>query len=437
MPDKKDYITFSLVFLAIIGIPAIQTVTRIFPERPLNGVEATKPLPRLTWEDWYHSAYQPDLNHHAEQHFGFRNFFIRLYNQLDYSLFRQAHGSGLIIGKEGYLFESWFITAYYGKDYIGPDNIRLKLRQLKQVRNYFNRHGKELMVLIAPGKADFYPEYIPDRLKDTLATTNYGEMLAGMLNAGIPVLDFNRLFLEMKDTASCTLFPQTGTHWSHYGARVAADTLSGFIASLINRPLPEFRLGPAAATDSLLHPDADLEEVMNLFFPLPRQPLCYPEVYSGASAGYNLPSAIVIGDSFFWGMFNIPVTDRIFKDLNYWYYNSSVFPESLTSPLNTHELRFPDVFDPAELVILTVNPSNIQNIGWGFLERSIAELYEPGWQKEYDKMVNEYIQAIHNTPDWVKQISDNAREKGIPADSLILMNAKYMVEQYLLTNDLF
>ena len=52
-------------------------------------------------------------------------------------------------------------------------------------------------------------------------------------------------------------------------------------------------------------------------------------------------------------------------------------------------------------------------------------------------MVREYIQAIHNTPEWEKQIMENARQKGIPKDSMILLNARYMVEQYLLTNDLF
>jgi len=52
-------------------------------------------------------------------------------------------------------------------------------------------------------------------------------------------------------------------------------------------------------------------------------------------------------------------------------------------------------------------------------------------------MVREYIRAIHNTPVWEKQIEESAREKGVPKDSLMLLNARYMVDQYLLKNDLF
>jgi hypothetical protein len=437
MQNRKQYIILSLVFLAIIGIPALQTLTRVAPENKLNGVVENPTLPKLTWDDWYHFRYQPQLNMRVEQKFGFRTFFVKLYNQIEYSLFKQPHGAGVVIGKNGYLYEEWFITSYYGKNYVGKDIINLKIRQLKQVRNYLKSVGKELVIIIAPGKADFFPEYIPEWMKDTLATTNYQTMVEGILKTGIPLLDFNNLFIQMKDTASCALFSKTGTHWSQFGARVAADSLSGFISSLMNRPLPDFRLGPQQFSDTTLYPDNDLESLMNLYFPLENLPLCYPDLITQLPDGFSLPSAVVIGDSFFWQMFNLPLTDRIFKEVSYWYYNSSVYPESYTDSLKTAQLKFPDAFKNTDLVILMANPANIHEIGWGFIERAITELYEPGWQKEYDKMVREYIQAIHNTPSWEKQIEEKAKDQGIPKDTLMLRNATYMVEQYLLTNDLF
>lgn len=415
----------------------MQTLTRILPENRLNGVEKNQTINKPTWDDWYHFRFQPELNKYVEQNFGFRTFFVRLYNQMDYSLFRQAHGSGVVLGKEGYLYEQWFIDSYFGKDYVGESNIRSKIRQLKQVRSYFRQNGKELAILIAPGKAHYFPEYIPDRLKGSVAKNNYQELASGIREAGIPLIDFNQWFLAIKDTITCPLFPKTGTHWSHYGARLASDSLSGFVSSLLNRPLPRFWLKEGWPTDSVLNPEDDLEKLMNLFHPLPRIPLCHPNVVSQPSKGFSLPSAIVIGDSFFWDMFNIPLKDRIFKEVQYWYYNSSVYPESYSDTLSTHQLKFPDVFADKDLVMIMVNPSNIHDAGWGFLERAISELYEPEWQKEYDKMVGEYIQAIRNTPDWEKQIITQAKEQGIPVDSLLRINAIYMVEQYLQNNDLF
>jgi len=437
MEKNKHYINLCLVFLLIIGIPALQSLTHLFPENKLNGVVANQPLPKLNWDNWYHFRYQPKLNAQIEQHFGFRTSFVKLYNQLDYSLFHQAHGAGIVLGKKNYLFEEWFITAYYGKDFVGEDKIKKTVSQVKQARDYFKNIGKELMVVIAPGKADFFPEFIPDHWKDTLRKTNYQEMSASLSAAGIPLLDFNKLFVAMKDTASCLLFPKTGTHWSHYGSRLATDSLSGFVSALLKRRLPDIHLGPSSPADTLVAPDGDLESLMNLYFPLSQEPLCYPEVIANPAEGMPLPSAIVIGDSFFWPMFNLPLNGRLFQEVKFWYYNSTVYPDSYTDSLKTSSLHFPEAFTQTDLIILMVNPSNIQNIGWGFLDRVTKELYQPGWQKEYDKMVKEYIQAIHNTPDWEKKIAEDALKQGISTDSMIRNHARYMVDQYLLTHDMF
>ena len=48
MPVKKHYITLSLVFIAIVGIPALQTLTRLLPENRLNGVVYDQPRAELT-----------------------------------------------------------------------------------------------------------------------------------------------------------------------------------------------------------------------------------------------------------------------------------------------------------------------------------------------------------------------------------------------------
>lgn len=90
MTDKKLFIKLSLLFFAIIGLPAIQTLTRILPETRLIGAVTEKPLPQLTWNNWYHFQYQPDLNHFIERNFGFRTSFVKLYNQFEYSLFGQS-----------------------------------------------------------------------------------------------------------------------------------------------------------------------------------------------------------------------------------------------------------------------------------------------------------------------------------------------------------
>lgn len=436
MPEKKHYMILSLLFIVLISLPTFQMLTRMVPEKKLEGSWYEQKLPKCTWDSCYHADYQSSMNRYVEEQYGFRTFFTRLYNQAEYSLFRQPHAKGVVLGHNGYLFEEWFIESYYGWNYIGDETVILKTRWLRQVRKYFTGQGKELMVLIAPGKADYFPEYIPNRLRDSIGKTNYSALSGSFLNARIPVLDLNGLFKAMKDTACCPLFPKNGTHWSEYGARMALDTLSGFISVLMQRPLPDIRLENYSPTNKIQDPDDDLEKLMNLFFPLPDIPMCYPEVIRADPPEHNLPSAVVIGDSYFWQMYNIGLANLIFKDLQFWYYNSTIYPDSYTTLRKAGQVPLPEGVDFADLIILMVNPANIKDIGWGFIDRVMMQEINPAWQKEFDKMVKEYIQAIHNTPEWERQIEQKAREHGVPKDSQMLLDARYMVEQYMLTQDL-
>jgi hypothetical protein len=217
---------------------------------------------------------------------------------------------------------------------------------------------------------------------------------------------------------------------------MALDTLSGFISTIIHRPLPDIRLEYSLPTYHVQGPDHDLGKLINLIFPLPDNPMCYPRVVRADSAGYNLPSALVIGDSYFWQMYNIGLNNLLFNDLQYWYYNSTIFPDSYVQLRKADQVPLPEGLGFADLIILMANPANIQDIGWGFIDRVMMQEINPAWQKEYDKMVREYIQAIHNTPQWERQIEQKARENGVPKDSQMLLDARFMVEQYMLTQDL-
>jgi hypothetical protein len=43
-------------------------------------------------------------------------------------------------------------------------------------------------------------------------------------------------------------------------------------------------------------------------------------------------------------------------------------------------------------------------------------------------LINDCIQAIKNTPDWLEKVKEKAVAKGIPLDSMILLDATYMVD---------
>jgi len=249
------------------------------------------------------------------------------------------------------------------------------------------------------------------------------------------LIDFNRWFVEMKDQVAAPLFPKTGTHWSHYGARLALDSLAAYMKSALNLPVPEVSLGAVETTRALQHPDYDLEKLMNLFLPMKRLPLAYPEVIIADSGTAELPKCVVISDSFFWDIFNLGLDGRLFSELKYWYYNSTVYPDAYLSDLNTKDLNLREALKDVDLLILMACPATIHDLGWGFIDRAFIELIagmtQEEWAREYEKMVQEYIRAINNTPDWKAHIEQKATDRGITVDSMMLIDARFMVDEYV------
>jgi hypothetical protein len=78
--------------------------------------------------------------------------------------------------------------------------------------------GKQVLVILAPGKASYFPEFIPDEMATiTKLNTNYEGYKAELKESTVPFIDAHQWFRNMKDTSRYPLFPKCGIHWSKYG----------------------------------------------------------------------------------------------------------------------------------------------------------------------------------------------------------------------------
>ena len=66
----------------------------------------------------------------------------------------------VVIGKENYLYEKGYIDAFFGVDFIGHDSIAISAYKLKMIQDTLAKLNKTLLIILAPGKGDFFPEYI-------------------------------------------------------------------------------------------------------------------------------------------------------------------------------------------------------------------------------------------------------------------------------------
>lgn len=414
--------------MLLLALPAVQGFLHLFKEEPLHGGIVENPKPTFTLENWLNGTFQEVTNNYLNDHTGFRSFLVRLHNQWDYWLFDKVHANSVIRGKDNYLYEYNYIKAFYGLDYIGEDSIRHNLERLAKIRENLNKKGKELIFVFAASKAQFYPEYFPDSIHYKKNITNYETYLRLVNELQIPHIDFNKFFLEAKDSSKYPLYPQYGIHWTHYGACLVADSLIHYIEHKLNKDLPEpewhkVHLAPPSRDDN------DIERGLNLLAPLPSKWYAYPQLKYDKDENLYLPNTMVIADSYYWSLFNLGIS-KSFNRNPFWYYMSEIY-EAGGVPKKSFSLELLQKdLEECELIMIMSTDANLTNVGWGFFENALA--ITDGIQfriPRYHEKINNLIQYIPTDSAWMHHIRKKAQDQKLSVDSVIRMDAKWMVEQ--------
>lgn len=369
------HILYGLLML-MLALPLIQRTVPIFKDSPLKGYFTIPQKPSFTLDSVFDGTFQEAYNNYFEHTIGFRPLLVRINNQVAYSVFDTVQASGVIVGKNNYLYEINYIKAYKGWDYQGDSAIESQAVKADFVHKKLAEAGKTLFFVFAPGKASFFPEFIPEKymLRPSGEKTNHLVFVDKFKQYNVPFIDFNSWFVQMKDTATYPLYPQCGIHWSAYGAALATDSLVHYIEKVRNIDMVDVSWDGFDLPDNLRDPDYDVGEGMNLLFKLPHYPMAYPRVQFGNEEGKTLPNAIVVADSYYWNIFGQGYSSRLFNDNNFWYYNEEVYNSDWPEPRKVAELDLLDELDKADVIIIMATEANLYRFPYGFIDRAYEVL---------------------------------------------------------------
>jgi len=415
-----------ILFLVILLLPFIQTIYNPINEQKLNGffILNDKPdLKKFTWHRWFDSSFQDHYGKGTEDHIGLRNSLFRLHNQYDYSLFGISHAQGFIKGKNDNLFEEDYIYEYTGKYFIGKNTIERKFKKLKKIQEQLKALNVDLIPVIEPGKASYYPEFIPDHYnpeKRTLSNHDYFLELFQAFN--INYLDLNHYFLQLKKSTPYPLFPRYGMHWSIYGVVLAADTIMKFIEKDHPGTIPSMRIGEIELSDSLRYTDNDIGNMLNLIFPLPKVQAAYPMIDFENDPEKKKLSVLVIADSYYLNIVN-GIADKIFKKEEYWYYNSKVYPaiNDDDNPFYIDKSNLKKKLSEFDVILLMTSEINMHCGYWNFIE----EVYQVLHPEYIESHIYEKENLIRNHREWFRFMVSKARKRGVTLEEMIRIDAEY------------
>lgn len=418
-----------LFLLLLLVAPALQAKFHWFEEIPLLGAYNMAQEPQLSANAILAGEYQPGLENYLQDRIGFRSSLVRLRNQLSFSLFGVARSSELVIGKDNVLYQPGPVNSYLGKDFLGEDEIRYRIRRMRIVQQELTKRGIPFLFIMAPNKARYQSKDLPVQIQKTKqAHSNYDVFMQQMKLEGINVLDFNQLFRQWKDTARFPLFPKGGTHWSAYGSTLAADTMFKHIEKVGAFDLINFRVEGKTTTspNDVRGTDSDLSDPMNLLSSYQHYPMAYPRiVFDSLQPGQQRPSILVSGDSFGAALMQFnPYFQTLFSpDSRYWGVEETIFLFSDNSAVTGESVAQLDLhqqFESRKLIMILVTEHNL--IYDGFVNH-LYELYHPLTDKE-NARIKEIGQALVRQPDVADSIWAQANKENRSYEAVLYDRAR-------------
>ncbi len=382
MKNKFDFI-FICIFFLIISFPSIQMRWKIFNEQSIKGSEEKQAKEEFKISTLLNGSFQNYLTEHVSNNIGFRAELIKTDNQINLSLFNQissSYESKIILGKNNYLYEKLYLKAYNRLTPSTQAGLRWSAESLIQLEGHLKKLGKALLVVIAPSKAEIYPEYIPKKhvLKNKKRQASKKERLLNLLKGSkVEIIDTEKLFIEHAKKNSAPLFAKSSAHWNAYGACIVGQKILKKAAVLLERKIRSFTCEPLTWLNEPLVAERDLSDLTNIWFPERfYEKTLYPKDKTINRYDASLPNVLIVGDSYSWALLNYFDRHKVYKKRDMFYYNSRNFkyPSKKTTKINSLESKWVDNLLEKDIIIIEIVSSRIEDIGFGFLQQANRRL---------------------------------------------------------------
>lgn len=428
-----QFVCFAAVFLAIL----LQSFTGFVKMNPLQGFDKEESTPvALTFKSYYDGSYQNYLTEHAKRNTGFREFFIRSYNQMAYSCFGKITNSNIVKGRNQELYLTMYLNDATGKTlkqhYDDVEDAKAAARnnveETLRLIDTLHAHHTDFLFVFAPTKPATYPEMMPRRYQEQIADFSLEEYYIELFKENdIPHIDFYHHFQSLKESFPYPLYPRTGTHWSEAVIPYVADSILKKLAEVTDYKFPTVHYINDNLTTDYSVQDGELEASMNLLFPLKKPAIPKPIFTLTDTIGKDKPNLLVIADSYFVQL-RISDFSKAFNHWDYWAYNRDV--QASRKEYQWMELKYladaPTILKEADIVLALFTAPMFYNYMFGFTQ-SAQELYQKG-EPTFDDRVQMTIHQIKLNPKWMNAVEKQAAELGISVEENLMRNAKYVVE---------
>lgn len=220
MKNKIFFVIFMIIWVTLIILNFLLP-NKTFSEQE-NRYLAT--IPRFYFNDLVSGKYSEDLDNYINDHFVFRNFWLKLNSFVQLST-GKTENNGVYIGKDGYLFEKFEYTQQERENLLKAVNTINKFAETTNLPTYF---------LLAPNSIYINKDKLPDNVE--IYDQNLIIEEAYKYCKNIKTINVVNTLLANKESE---IYFKTDHHITSFGAYLLYQEFCK-VADIIPIPLSEF-----------------------------------------------------------------------------------------------------------------------------------------------------------------------------------------------------
>jgi hypothetical protein len=159
--------------------------------------------------------------------------------------------------------------------------------------------------------------------------------------------------------------------------------------------------------------------------------MAYPQFTFRQDSGAVRPSALFVGDSYYWLWREANIISNVFSNDEFWYYDQNIYPETFKKMTYTWQTDLVQAIERQKVIVLIqTSKDGTCDFGYGFVDRT--------WP-EYDTSSKNRIRIIENFitrfPENMQIFEQKARESNAPLKTIIRTDAIYAGNKLLRRKD--
>lgn len=368
-------------FLGLLALLFVHQRAQLLPRLPLAGEETQVELAPLTLQGWWSGKFQSAYERWLPRRLRLRGWLVRLDNQVGMTLFRQppASGTPIVLGRGGMLFEKAYVDEYNRPRRTTPQGVEKVVGSLERLDALLRRRGSRLVVVIAPGKPEVYPELLPPRHVvpgREQRRSRYQALAPALRRTEVALVDGVAILRRERERGDTPVFARGGTHWNHYANGVLASRLLAALERELPGRFVQLRVTGSCTDATVWGADDDLGSLLNLFWPRPWPgPQTHP-VLERVAEGRRPPRLLFTGDSFSLQFLTFMTEERLMEPgESLYYFNRWIrHPGGGSEPFDRKSFDAPREIEGMDAVVLVTSDQNAGELGFGFVEAAIRGL---------------------------------------------------------------